>query len=37
VRWLTSRTWGGSCRALALAFDADGWSGTPAIFGAVAF
>ncbi len=37
VRWLTSRAWGGSCRALTLAFDADGWSGTPATFGAVAF
>ncbi|HSL11035.1 MAG TPA: hypothetical protein VLA82_06945 [Actinomycetota bacterium] len=37
VRWLTSRAWDGTCRALTVAFAADGWSGGSATFGAVTF
>ena len=37
LRWITSRTWGGTCRALTVAFTAEGWSGASATFGTVAF
>jgi virginiamycin B lyase len=37
LRWLTSRTWDGTCRALTVAFSADGWQGATATFGNVAF
>ena len=37
LRWLTARTWDGTCRALTVAFSADGWQGANATFGTVAF
>jgi virginiamycin B lyase len=37
LRWLTSRTWDGTCRALTVAFSATGWQGARATFGIVAF
>ena len=37
LRWLTSRAWGGTCRALTLGFDVQGWSGATATFGTVSF
>jgi hypothetical protein len=37
LRWSTSRAWDGTCRALTMAFSADGWHGANATFGTVAF
>jgi virginiamycin B lyase len=37
LRWSTSRSWDGTCRALTLGFDAEGWSGATATFGTVSF
>ena len=37
LRWLTSRAWDGTCQALTLGFEADGWSGATATFGTVSF
>jgi virginiamycin B lyase len=37
LRWLTSRTWEGTCRSLTVSLGADGWTGASATFDPVVF